>query len=704
MTGPSHGQPSNDGLETGESRCETGDRGHRGVRRPGVAGTIGTMEHTPVVTELLTRDAYLEAVRQARAAAQAYYHGEGGDLDDATYDALIRGIAAAEAAHEDWKVDHGLLDAVAGGTTGTGDVPHAAPMLSLDNVFSSAELADWIGARARLAAVTSYCVEPKFDGLSLAATYRNGRLVRLATRGNGQAGEDVTYARARLVNLPAELTEPLDVEVRGEVLFSRDAFEAANTARIASGKNAYVNARNAAAGALRAETLGYEVALSFFAHGQVGLDAVSHAEALDRLAATGIPVGAAQLPLTVHDSGDRVVAAVDAIAAARPNLPFEIDGAVVKVNRLDEQNALGFSSRAPRWGIAVKFPAEEVYGTVSAIEVQVGRLGTITPVAKLDPAVFVGGTHVSSVTLHNFDDLAKRDVRVGDVVVVRRAGDVIPEIARVRTEVRPADRQPFTAPQTCPRCGGAIDRSQVRWRCERGRACGLVEALVYAASRDALDIEGLGEKVLGQLVTAGVVADVADVFSLRTEQLSNLERMGELSAANLVARIDAARSLPLHRVFTALGVRMTGRSMSRRLARRFGSMDALRAATVEELAAVEGVGPERAGTIVEELVDLAPVIDKLAAAGVNLVEPAIDTASDGPLAGKVVVVTGNLGTLTRNEAQAAVERLGGKATSSVSKKTDLLVIGEAPGASKVDKATELGINTMTASDFLALLQ
>jgi DNA ligase (NAD+) len=307
------------------------------------------------------------------------------------------------------------------------------------------------------------------------------------------------------------------------------------------------------------------------------------------------------------------------------------------------------------------------------------------------------------VTLHNFDDLAKRDVRVGDTVVVRRAGDVIPEIVRVRLEDRPVDRAPFAAPQVCPRCGGTIDRSQVRWRCTRGRECGLVETLVYAASRDALDIEGLGEKVVAQLVAGGMVSDVADLFTLDQAQLAGLDRMGELSARNIVERISAAKSQPLHRVFTALGVRMTGRSMSRRLARRFGTMDALRSAGPEVLAAVDGVGPERAATIAEELLDLAPVIDKLVAAGVNLTEPDSAARSDGPLAGKTVVVTGNLGSLTRLEAQTAVERLGGKAASSVSKRTDLLVIGDAAGASKVAKAAELSITTMSGAEFLELL-
>ena len=659
--------------------------------------------------ELGDREAYLAAINTARQAAQAYYHGDDATLDDASYDAIIRGIAAAEDAHPDWVIDHGLLTTVAAGTSASaGDVTHAAPMLSLDNVFSSTELGEWCASRPRLggAPVTAFMIEPKFDGLSLAATYRQGRLLRLATRGNGTAGEDVTYAADRLVNLPRTLTESIDVEVRGEVLFTKESFEAANRARVATGKNPYVNARNAAAGALRAETLDYPVQLVFFAHGQVGLTSNSLSEAFTQLRELGIPVGAPELVSVAVNDSAAAVAAVESILAARPTLPFEIDGAVVKVDRTSEQEALGFSSRAPRWGIAVKFPAEEVYGTVTAIEVQVGRLGTITPVAKLNPPVFVGGTNVSSVTLHNFDDLAKRDVRIGDTVVVRRAGDVIPEIASVKLEDRPADRAAFTPPADCPRCGASIDRSQVRWRCSRGRACGLVESLAYATGRDQFDIEGCGEKVVAQLVAAELVEDVADLFALTREQLISLDRFGATSADKLISQINAAKTRPLSRVFTALGVRMTGRSMSRRLARHFRTMEALQLATVEQLAKVEGVGPERAESIAAELLEIAPVITKLKNAGVNLTEPDTNPNVAGvelPLAGKSVVVTGNLGTLTRTQAQEAVEALGGKPTGSVSKKTDLVIVGEAPGASKLAKVEELSIPTMTAEAFLELL-
>ena len=681
---------------------------HRMLQEPGLITICLMTDPIFQTANIDNREAYLAAVETAREAAASYYHTDGSTLDDATYDALLRGIASVEAIHPDWVVSHGIFTAVAAGTNAKADVSHAAPMLSLDNVFSSTELTEWCVSRSRLSAgtISGYTVEPKFDGLSLAVTYQKGRLVRLATRGNGSAGEDVTYAAGRLYNLPMTLTEEINLEVRGEVLFTRSGYIEANAARIGSGKNPYVNARNAAAGALRAETLEYPVNLAFFAHGQVGLNVSSQSEAFTKLAVLGIPVGASDLPAIQATDSAEVVSAVEAILALRSSLLFEIDGAVVKVDSVSEQTNLGFSSRAPRWGIAVKFPAEEVYGIVSAIEVQVGRLGTITPVAKLHPPVFVGGTNVSSITLHNFDDLAKRDVRIGDTVVVRRAGDVIPEIAAVCLEKRPVDLDSYIPPADCPRCGAEIDRTQVRWRCSRGRACGLVESLAYATGRDQLDIEGCGEKVVAQLVAAQLVEDVADLFSLTREQLIVLDRFGETSADNLISQISAAKTRPLSRVFTALGVRMTGRSMSRRLARHFQTMDALQKASIEQLAEVDGVGPERAMSIAMELLEIAPVISKLEAAGVNLIENelAITLGGELPLTGKSVVVTGNLGALTRTQAQEAVESLGGKPTGSVSKKTDLVIIGDAPGASKLSKVEEFSIPTMTSDEFLTILK
>jgi DNA ligase (NAD+) len=432
---------------------------------------------------------------------------------------------------------------------------------------------------------------------------------------------------------------------------------------------------------------------------------------------------------------DAVFAAITRLATLRGELGFGIDGAVIKADLADDRAAAGSSSRAPRWGIAYKFPADTRTTVLRAIEVQVGRTGVITPVAVLAP-VQVGGVTVTSATLHNFADLVVRDVRVGDTVFVRRAGEVIPEITGARLDLRPAGAVAFEPPERCPRCGGDIDRSQKRWRCVNGRACGAKEALSYFASRDAMDIEGLGDKIIDAVIAAGLVTDPADLYTLDVPALAALDRMGTVSATKLVANIRQSKARPLSRVLTGLGVRMTGRSMSRRLARHFATMQALQAASVDELQHVDGVGPERAATIAAELVELAPLIAKLVGHGVNMTEPgavyrpATDTAGDGaagdgaagdgtaaggdgadpavrlPLqradgAPMTVVVTGSVPGMTRNEGNEAVERLGGRSSGSVSKSTDLVVVGDGAG-SKATKAEQLGIRAMPADRFAEL--
>ena len=420
---------------------------------------------------------------------------------------------------------------------------------------------------------------------------------------------------------------------------------------------------------------------------------------------------------------DDLLAAIESLDKARGTLGFAIDGAVIKADDPADRDAAGSSSRAPRWAIAHKFPADTRTSRLAAIEVQVGRTGVITPVAVLEP-VQVGGVVVTSATLHNFDDLVRRDVRVGDTVFVRRAGEVIPEITGAKLDERPADAQAFTPPEFCPRCGGEIDRSQKRWRCVQGRACGAGESLAYFAARDSMDIEGLGDKVINALVAASLVTDPADLYDLDADTLAQLDRLGRTSAAKLVANIEASKTQPLSRVLTGLGVRMTGRSMSRRLARHFASMQELCAASVEQLQEVEAVGPERAATIAAELIDLAPVITKLTERGVNMVEPGVTPASARAAASAsedadagpavrlplhkedgtpmTVVVTGSVPGLTRNEGNEAVERLGGKSSGSVSKRTDLVVVGDGAG-SKAAKAEELGVRVMPSDRFAALL-
>jgi DNA ligase (NAD+) len=677
-----------------------------------------------------TAEGYAAAIAQIRAASAAYYAGEDLAMDDAAYDALLARVTATEQARPGWAAADSPTGAVAAGAVAGGDVAHSTPMLSLANVFDADELRAWAARLDRVLGrpAAGYTVEPKIDGMAIAARYVEGRLVQVATRGDGRAGEDVTAQARAVAGLPATLAEPVTVEVRGEVFMTDDDFGQANELRTGHGGQPFANPRNAAAGTLRAQDRAYLAPLSFLAyavHDLPGGEGLTHCAAMAAIAALGVTttaVSPAGMPrcATVDD----LLAAIEALDQARGTLGFAIDGAVIKADDPADRDAAGSSSRAPRWAIAHKFPADTRTSRLAAIEVQVGRTGVITPVAVLEP-VQVGGVVVTSATLHNFDDLVRRDVRVGDTVFVRRAGEVIPEITGAKLDERPADAEAFTPPEFCPRCGGEIDRSQKRWRCVQGRACGAGESLAYFAARDSMDIEGLGDKVINALVAASLVTDPADLYDLDADTLAQLDRLGRTSAAKLVANIEASKTQPLSRVLTGLGVRMTGRSMSRRLARHFASMPALCAASVEQLQEVEAVGPERAATIAAELIDLAPVITKLTERGVNMIEPGVTPASaqaaaspeDGsavrlplhklPLHKEdgtpmTVVVTGSVPGLTRNEGNEAVERLGGKSSGSVSKRTDLVVVGDGAG-SKAAKAEELGVRIMASDRFAALL-
>ncbi|GHJ48310.1 DNA ligase 2 [Catellatospora sp. TT07R-123] len=664
-----------------------------------------------------THDEYLDGVERALRCATAYHAGDV-TVDDATYDALVARIAATEDHHPAWQSTASPTRTVAG--TG-GDVEHSAPMLSLDNVFDEDGLRGW-AARLHKAVgqrVAQYTVEPKVDGLAVAARYRGGRLVLVATRGDGRTGEDVT-AQARLVaGLPQRLSAPVDVEVRGEVFMTDADFAAANEIRVAHGEPRFAHPRSAAAGTVRAIDRGYDVPLSFLAYAAIGVPdehASTHSAAIEYLAGLGVATTAqSSAGMVVGTSIDEVVDNVVALGARRGELGFAVDGVVVKANFTADQEAAGYSSRAPRWSVAYKFPADTRTTTLLRIEVQVGRTGLITPVAVLEP-VQVGGVIVTTATLHNFADLVLRDVRVGDTVFVRRAGEVIPEITGAKLDERPETALPFEPPAVCPRCQGEIDQSQKRWRCLRGRACGAREALLYYAGRDAMDIEGLGDKVVDSLLAAGLVTDPADLYGLDVATLARLDRMGTLSAANLVANIEASKLKPLSRVFTALGVRMTGRSLSRRIARHFGTMAAIQAATAADWELVDGIGSGRAQVIVAELAELAPVIDRLTAYGVTMVEPGSpalepDAAEPGtavlPLQRRdgsplTVVVTGSVPGFSRTEGNEAVEVLGGRSSGSVSAKTDLVVVGEGAG-SKADRAAQLRVPVLAGEQFAQLV-
>lgn len=677
--------------------------------------------------------AYAQAVEDAVKASAAYYAGGTSVLDDDTYDRLVRGIAAWESTHPDEVLPDSPTGKVAGGAV-EGDVPHTVPMLSLDNVFSPEEFTAWTASLARRIGhdVTRFGVEPKLDGLAIAARYTHGRLTRLITRGDGTAGEDVSHAIGTVEGLPAELAEPVTVEVRGEVLMTTAQFEHANEVRTAHGGQPFANPRNAAAGTLRAKDRAYTVPMTFFGYALLPLPGTeealaarlgegAHSELMARCGELGVNTTAATtVPGTTAETAEQVLARVKEIAALRAELPFGIDGIVIKADLAADQEAAGSGSRAPRWAIAYKLPAVEKITRLLEVEWNVGRTGIIAPRAVLEP-VEIDGSTITYATLHNPADITRRDLRLGDHVMVHRAGDVIPRVEAPVAHLRTGEERPIVFPEVCPRCGSAIDTSEQRWRCENGRNCHLVAALSYAAGRDQLDIEGLGHTRVVQLVEAGLVADLADVFALTRDQLLGLERMGETSTDNLLAAIGTAKGQPLSRVLCALGVRGTGRSMSRRIARYFATMDHIRAADAESMQRVEGIGTEKAPSIVAELAELAPLIDKLAAAGVNMTEPGAtapvitddtDTGTQGaepaggPLTGMAVVVTGAmtgpLEKLSRNEMNELIERAGGRSSSSVSKKTSLVVAGEGAG-SKRAKAEDLGIRLVTPDEFAALV-
>jgi DNA ligase (NAD+) len=695
---------------------------------------------------LADENAYLEAVAQARKAADAYYGSGESDLDDDSYDRLYRGIVAFEEANPGLTAADSPSQKVAAGVT-SGDVRHDAPMLSLGNVFSAEELTAWAASLVRRLggdAVAGWAVEPKLDGVALAARYRDGRLEQLVTRGDGATGDDVSHAVGDVIGLPATLTEPVTIEVRGEVLMTEAQFAAANEARTATGAPAFANRRNASSGSLRAKDRTYRVEQTFLAYAALTdpghtsdptLAELTHTQLVARLGALGLGTTAATPVATLACADlEQVLARIEEIGTLRPGLDFELDGAVIKADTPADQARAGIGSRTPHWATAYKFPAAQKITVLREVQWSVGRTGVVAPRAVLDP-VDVAGTTITYATLHNPADITRRGLMLGDHVVVYRAGEVIPRVEGAVASLRTGDEKPIEFPQVCPRCGSDIDRGQERWRCVRGRACGQTEAVRYAVARDALDVDGLGEKVVDQLIDRGLIEDFADLFALTRDQLLTLDRMGDKSADNLVAAIETAKAKPLNRVFCALGVLGTGRSMSLRIAAHFGSMKAIQDADATALEAVDGIGPEKAPVIVAELVELAPVIAKLVAAGVNMDQPGVVGPAAGvvggagaaggaagaagagaaeggaaedtrPLAGLTVVVTGSmtgpLAGLSRTEMTELIVRAGGKSSSSVSARTHLLVAGDAAG-SKLDKARELGVETITPDEFAVRL-
>ncbi|MEO5771319.1 MAG: NAD-dependent DNA ligase LigA [Burkholderiaceae bacterium] len=658
-----------------------------------------------------------------RHHAERYYVFDEPEISDAEYDKMYQELESIEATHPELLMPDSPTQRIVGAVLpGFTPVRHAVPMLSIrtetDTTAAGAEAFD---ARVRrelgLAAgdgPIAYTCELKFDGLAINLRYEAGQLVQAATRGDGETGEDVTQNIRTLRKLPQRLKgqRAAVLEVRGEVYLRRDDFEALNERQREQGGKTFVNPRNAAAGAVRQLNPAMAAArpLSFYAYGlgQVqGWDIPgTHSGLLDALEKMGLPVNAEREPV---DGASGLVAFHARVAALRDSLPFDIDGVVYKVDSRALQERLGFVSREPRWAVAHKYPAQEQQTRLNAIEVQLGRTGKLTPVAKLEP-VFVGGTTVSNATLHNLFELRRKGVRIGDTVIVRRAGDVIPEVVGRVPGVRSAYVPNFRMPRACPVCGSTVvrERGGMDHRCSGGLFCAAQrkQAVLHFAGRRALDIEGLGDKLVEQLVEGGVIRSLPDLYRLNVASLAALDRMAEKSAANVVSALEQSKTTTFARFLYGLGIRQVGETTARDLARHFGSIDRLMAASAEQLLEVGDVGPIVAESIHTFFAQPhnREVIEQLRAAGIAWHEH--DGAADRtpkPLAGRTFVLTGALPTLAREDAKAAIEAAGGKVTGSVSKKTDFVVAGDEAG-SKLDKAHELGIAVIDEAALTALLE
>lgn len=684
--------------------------------------------HAASLTAVKSRLLFLR--REIAAHDHAYYVLDAPTIPDAEYDRLMRELRDIETAHPEWVSVDSPTQRVGGAPlAGFASVPHSVPMLSLDNAMGDAELADFDRrVRERLAVdAVEYNAEPKIDGLAISLRYEEGLLVRAATRGDGERGEDVT-ANVRTVRaIPLRLlgagVPPL-LEVRGEVYMPRRGLAALNARLEKAGEKIFANPRNAAAGSLRQldSRITATRPLSFFAYGWGAMEGLSmpaqHSDMLALLRDFGLPINPLNAVLQ-GAAGAQDYAAK--ILVLRATLDYDIDGAVFKVNRLADQQALGFVSRAPRWAVAFKFPPEEELTTLLGVDWQVGRTGALTPVARLAP-VHVGGVVVSNASLHNMDMIRQKDVRIGDTVIVRRAGDVIPEIVGSVLARRPPDAPEIMPPSTCPVCGSHVEQieGEAVARCTGGLYCPAQrrEAIWHFAARRAMDIDGLGEKIIAQLDEAGLVKRLDDLYHLQLGDVAALERMGEKSAHNLLDALEKSKSTTLARFLFALGIPEVGETTAQALARHFGSLDALREAAEADLSTAESerkkdrfprlqAVPDVGLTIAAHIAGFfaeahnREVIARLLAAGIVWDAP-VQVAAAQPLAGKTYVITGTLDGMTREEAKAALEALGAKVSESVSKKTTAVIAGEAAG-SKLAKAQALGLPVLDTEALRELL-
>jgi DNA ligase (NAD+) len=633
-------------------------------------------------------------------------------IPDSQYDRMVRELEKLEEQFPELVTPYSPTQRVGGRPReGFTTLRHLSPMLSLANAFSEGELRDF-DRRVRQALPdehVEYVVEPKIDGLAVSLYYENGYFIRGATRGDGETGEDITGNLKTIRSVPLRLRRPVpELEVRGEAYMSKDSFARLNEAREEAGESLFANPRNAAAGTLRQldprVTASRRLALFVYGLGHSsGIAPSGHKEVLELLNELGFKVNP---EYRVFEQMDELIEYCSRWQAGRFDLPYAVDGLVIKVNSLSQQERLGSTMKSPRWAIAYKFPPEQAVTRVKNIFVRVGRTGVLTPSADLEP-VRLAGTTVSKATLHNEDMIREKDIRIGDRVLVQKAGDIIPEILAVLTGERDGTEVPWSMPRECPSCRSSVVRvsGEAAVRCTN-LACPaqLWEGLIHFASRNAMDIAGLGPAVIGQLLAAGLVNDPADLYSLRYEDLVALERLGPRSARNLLGAIEASKSNSLARLIFALGIRHVGERAARILAGRYKSMEALMTAREDDLVAIPEIGPKIAAAIVDFFAgkENRQVLEKLVQAGVNTRDAGAGTGGGGPLSGKVFVLTGTLESFSRQEAREEVEKRGGKVSSSVSRNTDYVVAGEKPG-SKYEKAVALGVKALTEEEFKGIL-
>lgn len=641
-----------------------------------------------------------------------YYEENRTEISDAAYDQLVAELAHLEHLYPTLKVPDSPTNTVGGHPNNAlKPVIFDKPVLSLGNLHNPVELLEFYHRTAELLGEPSprFCAELKIDGLSVVVNYRDGHLVRGATRGDGHQGEDVTANLLAVGPIPHTLTRPVTVELRGEVYMARQTFIELNKKREAAGKALFANPRNAAAGSLR--QLDAEVTrerqLSAYIYeirgGAKTLGITSQSQALEALTDWGLPV---ESHWAVAQSSEELTQFVEWWDTERHGLGFDIDGLVIKVDDLEAHEILGQTQKAPRWAMAYKFPPEEVLTEIRDIVVSVGRTGVLTPTALLKP-VQLAGTTVGRASLHNWDIIRERDIRIGDFVWVRKAGEIIPEVIRVEMALRPAETMDFPPPSVCPECGSEAIRmaGESAYRCTGGMGCPaqLRESVIHFASRDAMDIDGLGEKTVDLLLDNGLINTVADLYDLTQEDLLSLPRFGEVLSEKLIAGIEASRHRSLARLLFGLGIRFVGARVASVLASHFGDLDSLMQASQEDLESIPDIGERIAASVVEFMGQVVnrQVLHALVKAGVNVVEKgAAKSVASGPLAGQNVVVTGTFEHWNRREAEAFVTNLGGRVTASVSSQTAIVVVGEKPGASKIKKAQALNVKMMREQEFL----